>query len=313
MVAHRGGSFACPENTQASIQWAFAHGADGVEMDLQQTADGTVVVLHDDSLSRTATSVDAEDAAEFDRLVSTPVAELQFDDIRDIDIGSWKDDRFASERLLSFYDSLHILARSGRNKYFVVEVKGGDFRILPELKRIMHTFSATIHHSQIMWIGFDFALMKEMKKAFPANKCMHVCRVGRQGSDRAPEVEAERQWQRGKKLVDDAKSANLDGIDFEADREAITPEILRYAHYKGLEIGVWVDSKISGSDSPESLLYFALNNILYFTSNMPPTVVDFHKMFHHEDDHDGDNNPKRYRGSTEELQMRAPAIVVDVA
>jgi glycerophosphoryl diester phosphodiesterase len=86
IVGHRGGSFACPENTKAAVEWAFAHGADGVEMDLQQTKDGTVVVLHDDSLARTATDT-AKSSDEFAHICKTPVSELQWGEIKDVDIG----------------------------------------------------------------------------------------------------------------------------------------------------------------------------------------------------------------------------------
>ena len=46
LFGHRGASAVCPENTRAAFEWAFRHGAAGVECDLQRLADGTIVVLH---------------------------------------------------------------------------------------------------------------------------------------------------------------------------------------------------------------------------------------------------------------------------
>ena len=50
---HRGASALAPENTLAAFQKAIELGADGMEMDLQLTRDGAVVVIHDDTLDRT--------------------------------------------------------------------------------------------------------------------------------------------------------------------------------------------------------------------------------------------------------------------
>src|SRR5438445_13092163 len=51
--AHRGASADAPENTLAAFSLALAQGADGVELDAQRCASGEVVVVHDESLTRT--------------------------------------------------------------------------------------------------------------------------------------------------------------------------------------------------------------------------------------------------------------------
>jgi glycerophosphoryl diester phosphodiesterase len=53
IIAHRGDSAARPENTLAAFRQALAVGADLVEMDVQLTKDGQVVVLHDVTVNRT--------------------------------------------------------------------------------------------------------------------------------------------------------------------------------------------------------------------------------------------------------------------
>ena len=50
VIAHRGASAAYPENTLAAFAGARALGADGVELDVRRTADGALVVLHDEAL-----------------------------------------------------------------------------------------------------------------------------------------------------------------------------------------------------------------------------------------------------------------------
>ena len=53
VVAHRGYSAAAPENTLPALHAAVEAGADGVEIDLQITKDGVVVLFHDPELDRT--------------------------------------------------------------------------------------------------------------------------------------------------------------------------------------------------------------------------------------------------------------------
>src|SRR5271170_5820419 len=70
-IAHRGASAHAPENTLAAIVKAAELGADMVEVDLQASADGVLVVLHDPDLSRTTGgtgSVYAHTLAELKRL-----------------------------------------------------------------------------------------------------------------------------------------------------------------------------------------------------------------------------------------------------
>lgn len=54
VIAHRGASADAPEHTIAAYELALAHGADYIELDVRATADGTLVILHDPTLERTA-------------------------------------------------------------------------------------------------------------------------------------------------------------------------------------------------------------------------------------------------------------------
>ena len=54
VFAHRGFSAKYPENTMAAFEKALALGADGAEFDVQLTSDGVPVIIHDESLLRTA-------------------------------------------------------------------------------------------------------------------------------------------------------------------------------------------------------------------------------------------------------------------
>jgi glycerophosphoryl diester phosphodiesterase len=54
IIGHRGASAVAPENTMAAFREALAAGADGIEFDVRLTRDGVPVIIHDNSLYRTA-------------------------------------------------------------------------------------------------------------------------------------------------------------------------------------------------------------------------------------------------------------------
>ncbi len=54
IIGHRGASAVAPENTMAAFSEAIAAGADGIEFDVRLTRDGVPVIIHDNSLYRTA-------------------------------------------------------------------------------------------------------------------------------------------------------------------------------------------------------------------------------------------------------------------
>eukprot|EP01048_Picozoa_sp_COSAG05_P017690 COSAG05_NODE_2458_length_3037_cov_14.981280_2_plen_186_part_00 len=91
LFGHRGASDRFPENTMSSFRGALADGADGVECDLQLLADGSIVVLHDDTLRRTAggTPTIAANAAH-EGVLDAPVMELTWEQVREVDIGTFK-------------------------------------------------------------------------------------------------------------------------------------------------------------------------------------------------------------------------------
>ena len=52
--AHRGACAYAPENTMPAFELALKYGADGIELDVQRTADGQIVVIHDETINRTS-------------------------------------------------------------------------------------------------------------------------------------------------------------------------------------------------------------------------------------------------------------------
>ncbi len=110
MVCHRGANRSAPENTLASTRAAFDLGADYVELDVRQSADGELVVIHDATLDRTTDG-------------SGPVEALTMAEIARLDAGSWFNADFGGERVPTFADVL--TGAQGRGGLYV-EIKDAD-------------------------------------------------------------------------------------------------------------------------------------------------------------------------------------------
>lgn len=92
-IGHRGAAADAPENTHASFARALELSVDMIECDLQLTADGHVVILHDWTADRTTSGEGA-------------VQELDAAVLRSFDAGAWKDAAFAGERVPTLDETL---------------------------------------------------------------------------------------------------------------------------------------------------------------------------------------------------------------
>ncbi len=107
VIAHRGAAGAAPENTLAAVRRALDDETDWVEIDVQESRDGQVVVVHD---------------SDFMKLAGNPLKIWEGDlaEIRQIDIGSWFDVGFADQRVPTLKEVLNeVRDRSG----LVIELK----------------------------------------------------------------------------------------------------------------------------------------------------------------------------------------------
>ena len=86
VTAHRGGARMAPENTVSAIESAIRSRADYAEIDVQETKDGEIVLLHDSSLERVAG-------------IGRRIWELTYAEVSRLDAGSWFDESFQNERI----------------------------------------------------------------------------------------------------------------------------------------------------------------------------------------------------------------------
>ena len=90
---HTGASKVAPENTLPAFEAAIRSGADGIELDVQYSSDGGIVIFHNLTLEKTSNGAG--------RVTAHTLAEL-----RALDAGAWFDPKFAGTRIPTLEEAL---------------------------------------------------------------------------------------------------------------------------------------------------------------------------------------------------------------
>jgi glycerophosphoryl diester phosphodiesterase len=150
VIAHRGASAEAPENTLAAFRLAADQRTDFVELDVQESSDGQVLVLHDSDLMKVGGD-------------ATKVWEGDAEGLRSVDIGSFKSPQFAAERVPTLAEALD--ACKGRCKV-VVELKSyGHNQRLEE--RVVEIVEAAGMQDDCVFMSLDHAMVQRLKTLRP--------------------------------------------------------------------------------------------------------------------------------------------------
>ncbi|MCG9125997.1 hypothetical protein JT359_00195 [Candidatus Poribacteria bacterium] len=145
-IAHRGASGIAPENTIAAFKKAIEIGVDAVELDLQGTADGEVVVIHDASLDRTTDQ-------------SGQIKDSSLETIKQADAGTWFDTKFAGESVPTLAEALVAIAD---NAIALLEIK--DVSVTESVVRIVQKMDMV---EQSVIISFNSSAIQTVRSLEP--------------------------------------------------------------------------------------------------------------------------------------------------
>jgi len=150
IVAHRGASYDAPENTLAAFRLAWQKNSDAIEADFYVTSDQRIVCIHDKSTKRVAPEQP-----------TLNVADATYEQLRQLDVGSWKHQRYSAERIPTLKQ---VLATVPRGKQIFVEVKSG-----PEILPLMQPQLAAsdLKPEQIVIICFSEAVIARSRIMMP--------------------------------------------------------------------------------------------------------------------------------------------------
>jgi glycerophosphoryl diester phosphodiesterase len=150
ITGHRGTKVSAPENTVSAVRHAIAEGADFAEIDVQTTADGVVVLLHDDDLMRVAS-------------LNRRLRDITYRELQDIDVGSWFAPEFSSERIPTLQE--------------VIDLARGRIKLNIELKytwpdptlseKVVNIIRRNAFSADCVVSSLNFSAVTEIIQSFP--------------------------------------------------------------------------------------------------------------------------------------------------
>ncbi len=150
-VGHRGASQRLPENTLPAFTAALDAGAEMIELDVRETADGEWVCIHDATVARTT---DAERRLGAD----AAVAQLSLATLTTLDAGAWKGAEHAGAKIPTLQEALDLIQPRGTT---MIERKAGSAHGLVEMLR------ASGHLEDVLVQAFDWQWLQEVHALEP--------------------------------------------------------------------------------------------------------------------------------------------------
>ena len=199
ITAHRGSSAVAPENTLAAIRQAIDDRADYAEIDVQETKDGRVVLLHDKDLMKIAG-------------VARNVWELTAEELRDIDAGSWKSEEFADEHVPTLEEAIDVA--KGRIKLNIeLKLNGHEQALEERVVAVLREQEVATQDAILMSLELD--AVTKVKQLAPEREVGYLVAVS----------------------VGDLSRLPIDFLALSVGE--INASTVRTAHAAGLDVHVW--------------------------------------------------------------------------
>lgn len=242
IVAHRGASYAAPENTLAAFRLAWEQGADAIEGDFYLTADGQIVCIHDRTTKRVAP-----------HQPERTVAKATLQQLQQLDVGRWKDSKFTGERIPTLKD---VLATVPEGKRIFVEIKSG-LEIVPALEQQLT--ASPLDKEQIVIIAFNKAVVEACRRTMPQYKCNWLTGYKRKDKEAA--------WKPATQdVVTSLRRTGASGLGTQANQDVIDRSFVDAVRGAGCEFHVWTVNDV------ESARRFASLGVDSITTDRPALI-----------------------------------------
>jgi glycerophosphoryl diester phosphodiesterase len=150
ITAHRGAAAHAPENTLASVERGLEDGADYIEIDVQEDADGRVVVLHDSDLMKIGGS-------------QLKIWDATADQLASVDIGSWFAPEFSDQRVPTLEEVLE-LCRGRAMVNIELKYYGHNLRLEEKVAEIVENLGMA---PDVIVMSLKYEMVQKMKSIRP--------------------------------------------------------------------------------------------------------------------------------------------------
>lgn len=218
--AHRGASVDYPENTMSAFQGAVDAGADWIELDVQQTKDGMIVVAHDANLKRVAG-------------VRKNIYDMNYDELEDIDVGSYLNSDFAPERIPTLAEVLIFASENSMKLNIELKPNEHDFEVEESVIGLINRY---YRKDMCMISSLQYSSLERVKQIDPEMRTLYTLSLA---------------------------SGNIESIEYadavSVEASSITSRMVRRVHNAGKEIFAWT---VNSEDAIYDMIDLGVDNII---------------------------------------------------
>ena len=206
VMAPRGLSADAPENTLYAFSDAISVGADFIELDVQQTRDGVLVVMHDSNLKRTTG-------------VNKDIWDVDYADIQNLDAGSWFDPAYANARIPTLEETLQFVDKRARLNIEIKPTKHGSDTLEQDVAELITQYQYT---DACYVTSFSYSSLKKVKEVNPEIRTGYLMSVAY------------------------GQFYSLKYADaFSLNKVFVTSQVVNAAHQQGKQIFAWTVNSMS--------------------------------------------------------------------
>lgn len=239
-VAHRGGAHLAPENTLVAFRNALTLPVDAIELDVQISRDGYVMVFHDETMERLTDG-------------KGTLRDLDFAYLRSLNAAAHFPRGWPEPLQIPTLQEVLALAKSRVQVYLEIKTSEGDHLTSYNIaKAIVQELRAAEMLQQVLVISLDWSVLAHVKAVEPLLSTGVV--VSTESWSSYGEHPAEI-------LVEQVKALGCDWIDLCED--LCTDDLPRYFHEHGLKVGLWTVNTL------EAMRHFCTIGADALTSDRP--------------------------------------------
>jgi glycerophosphoryl diester phosphodiesterase len=202
--AHRGASGLAPENTPAAYELCLQWKPDYIELDVQLSRDGHLVVIHDPTLKRTTNG-------------TGNVKDYTLAELKALDAGSWFDAKYTGERIPTLLEVIQQVR--GRVK-LAIEIKYGSIMYPGIEEKLVDLIVQEGMLEDVVFSSFNWDSIRQVKQLEPRAKTQIIA------------------YGHSSEFVPLAASFGCSFIAVEW--HYVTPQMLAAAAKAGLQLNAWV-------------------------------------------------------------------------
>ena len=213
IYAHRGASAYAPENTKVAFEKAIELKANGIELDLQKTKDGKIVIFHDNYINKKSNG-------------TGKIEEYTYQELLELDFGIWFDNKYKNEKIVLFED----FARDYLDKDLTFAIELKVLGIEKETLEIINKYKV---HNNIYITSFLYEALANVRKIDPNIKLSWLIedRISKENIEKLLRINGNQICPRASLVSkEDIEIANNNGLGvrlWEIDNEEIMKKVYK--------------------------------------------------------------------------------------